>query len=70
MRLATLLFIAMISIAFSIMTTTVDAKTTCVSKLGHSVCEYPNEPAYVACLQVDGKQARCVVDPCGTTACF
>ena len=68
MRLVALAFLVMIPVALSIVSTADASK--CVTEKGHVVCEYPNEPASVACFSVDGKQVACVHDPCGTTACF
>lgn len=43
----------------------------CVVRGGwNAVCAAEDEPLYVLCLVVDGKVVECVVDPCGTTACW
>lgn len=44
--------------------------TKCVVEAHQTVCVYPDEPEWVECVQVDGKQPVCIVDPCGTTMCF
>jgi hypothetical protein len=36
----------------------------------HTVCVFSDEPEWFECVQIDGRAPVCVVDPCGTTACF
>ena len=43
----------------------------CVTKGAARVaCAAEDEPAYVLCVVVFGGTVECVVDPCGTTACW
>lgn len=34
------------------------------------VCAYPDEPAFLLCVDVKGNPVACVPDPCGTTSCW
>ncbi|HUR69947.1 MAG TPA: hypothetical protein VM370_11935 [Candidatus Thermoplasmatota archaeon] len=70
MRVLMLAFIGLFVLAFAAAPTASAGFDSCDSLPKHNVCTYPDEPSSIICVSDNGRQVACVVDPCGTTACF
>lgn len=56
---------------FAAATAQAATREVCVTIDGaKAVCAYPDEPAFLLCVDVKGNPVACVPDPCGTTSCW